>query len=611
MSNKPGTLAGKTCFVIMGFGRKTDFETGRLLDLDNVYHNLIKPAVESMGLKCLRADDIVHSGAIDTPMFDQLYNADIVIADISASRPNVFYQLGIRHALRPQTTVIIGEEKTRYPFDSDHSAIMRYAYSDEFDVDECERFKRVLIDTVNFGLKHPAGESPVYTFLQLTPPVARMQKMDISNPPEKLQEDYQLAESLSSIKEAGEAALKKREYQKAESLFTQALELSDDQYIRQQLVLATFKAEQPSKKEALFRARQILHQLDPLQSNDPVTLQLLGDIELGLYFAIGDSDRLLRSRQAYEKLYALAPGYSTGITLAYIIATHAEYKVDQVEKITDIAIANRLKFEVIELCKAKLQEILTLSRLNKSVAKKDKDNYASEKFAVLCVLAEGYFAVNDIPKYKTTLNDAALEGNLHMVDDSMLQIQRWEALSHQSIQFENLRVAVEDQVSSEISGRGVASNSSKERDYIFFSYSHKDEDWLNEFKKTLFPAFTDQDIIMWDDRKIKPGQEYRSEIALALDRSKAAVLLVSRDFLASDFINKNELPPLLKSAKNNGLAILWVALEETLYDSTEIEKYQSLNNPSKPLSKYKGDALTSELVKVCKKIKDQILGSDR
>jgi hypothetical protein len=79
-----------TCFVVMGFGIKTDYQTGRKLDLDKSYQNLIKPAVEAAGLKCIRADEIVHAGLIDVPMYEQLLNADIVIADVSTMNPNAF-----------------------------------------------------------------------------------------------------------------------------------------------------------------------------------------------------------------------------------------------------------------------------------------------------------------------------------------------------------------------------------------------------------------------------------------------------------------------------------------------------------------------------------------
>ena len=74
-----------TCFVVMGFGKKTDFETGRTLDLDKTYRNIIKPAVKAAGLECVRADEIVHSGLIDVPMYEQLLNADVVVVVCAAS----------------------------------------------------------------------------------------------------------------------------------------------------------------------------------------------------------------------------------------------------------------------------------------------------------------------------------------------------------------------------------------------------------------------------------------------------------------------------------------------------------------------------------------------
>ena len=74
----------KTCFVVQGFGKKTDFKTGRVLDLDASY-DVIKEAVKAAGLECIRADEIPHSGLIDKPMYEQILNADLVIADLSTS----------------------------------------------------------------------------------------------------------------------------------------------------------------------------------------------------------------------------------------------------------------------------------------------------------------------------------------------------------------------------------------------------------------------------------------------------------------------------------------------------------------------------------------------
>jgi hypothetical protein len=80
------------CFVVMGFGVKTDLATGRKLDLDKSYRLLIKPSVEAANLECIRADEIRHSGTIDVPMYRELLGADFAIADLSTANPNAIYE---------------------------------------------------------------------------------------------------------------------------------------------------------------------------------------------------------------------------------------------------------------------------------------------------------------------------------------------------------------------------------------------------------------------------------------------------------------------------------------------------------------------------------------
>src|SRR6516225_3850082 len=127
------TAESGTCFVVMGFGKKTDFETGRVLDLDQSYLALIKPAVEAARLKCIRADEIVHSGLIDVPMYEQLLNADVVVADVSTSNRNALYELGVRHSLLLYPTVIISEQMmiNSTTFDLSHIIIRSYRHLGE------------------------------------------------------------------------------------------------------------------------------------------------------------------------------------------------------------------------------------------------------------------------------------------------------------------------------------------------------------------------------------------------------------------------------------------------------------------------------------------------
>ncbi|PTL76439.1 TIR domain-containing protein [Vitiosangium sp. GDMCC 1.1324] len=140
------------------------------------------------------------------------------------------------------------------------------------------------------------------------------------------------------------------------------------------------------------------------------------------------------------------------------------------------------------------------------------------------------------------------------------------------------------------------------RDSVFISYSKKDEKWLERLETHLTPLVRSGVIKLWNDTHIQPGAEWRTEIEIALMRSKVAVLLVSADFLASDFIARHELPPLLSAAENEGLKILWVPISASLVESTELGRYQSVLNPRRPLNGLTSAQAETALVKVCTEI---------
>jgi hypothetical protein len=145
---------------------------------------------------------------------------------------------------------------------------------------------------------------------------------------------------------------------------------------------------------------------------------------------------------------------------------------------------------------------------------------------------------------------------------------------------------------------------SVKRDLVFISYSHKDGDWLQRLQTMLKPSIRNNSLSTWDDTHIRAGARWRAEIRSALNRAKVAILLVSPDFLASDFIEKNELPPLLDSARKRGTRILWIPLRASLYRETEIGQYQAVHNPDKPLNSLKQAKLDQALVEICRQIKD-------
>jgi hypothetical protein len=143
----------------------------------------------------------------------------------------------------------------------------------------------------------------------------------------------------------------------------------------------------------------------------------------------------------------------------------------------------------------------------------------------------------------------------------------------------------------------------QKRTKVFISYSRKDVDWLNRLRVHLKPLERAFKIDIWDDKKIDPGSKWKKEIEAALGTTKVAVLLISADFLASDFIATDELPKLLDAAEKEGAIILPVILSPSRFSKTEsLAQFQAVNDPSVPLIDMTKGQQEAVLVEVAEKI---------
>lgn len=352
------------CFVIMGFGKKTDLSTGKTLDLDKTYKNIIKPAVEKVGLQCVRADEIQDSGLIDKSMYALLMHADLVVADISTYNPNAIYELGIRHAVRPYSTIIIKEQEGTIPFDLDHTRIFHYAHlGDDIGVDEANRCKETLSDMIASIIKNKIVDSPLYDYIK-----------DIE-PPKLTQKEYQRIigdlshreENIFTISERAKHCMEDSDFIEASELWGKAESLvPNEAYFTQQHALAKYKSKNPTEISSLSDALRIIEKLDPDgETNDPETLGLTGAIYKRMWHATHDIEYLKRAIHYYGKGFQIRRDYYNGENYALCLNLAASIEIDPEEKTFYKISAKKARQVILEILEYLSEEKAAYESVNK------------------------------------------------------------------------------------------------------------------------------------------------------------------------------------------------------------------------------------------------------
>jgi hypothetical protein len=414
------------CFVVMGYGEKTDFATGRKLNLDKTYQNIIKPAVEQAGYKCVRADEILHSGVIDIPMYDMLLEADLVVADLSASNLNAMFELGVRHALRPRSTVVIAESKFTNPFDVNHIVIRRYTHLEtDIGFDEVMRMRKELGELLAAIGKNTRPDSPVYSSIQNLQAPTKKTSQGSTGKARKASANMAASiaearatdstESYAALWKDAMAAKDQGDWSKARAILLDIYQAQTksatgdaakipDTRIVQELALATYKAAEKAAEvggpevsvQGYSDAVALLEQLDPETTNDPETL--------GLWSAVHKRRSQLPTRSAAEQLadldaaisaaergFLIRQDYYTGGNLAFLLDLRASKSTGD-DRIADRTLAKRVRRKVLQITQSRLE---TLNKTLAEAVDEASETLKDEAFWVRATHAEALVGLEE------------------------------------------------------------------------------------------------------------------------------------------------------------------------------------------------------------------------
>ncbi len=366
------------CFVIMGFGKKSDPESGKTFDLNKTYKNIIRPSVIKAGYECVRADEIKDSGLIDKSMYALLMQAELVIADITTYNPNAIYELGIRHAVRPYSTIILKEKDGKIPFDLDHTRMFMYSHlGEDIGFDEAERCQKELVSLIDSVFKLKTIDSPLYQFINdIDPPkLPKKEYQSIIHELAKQEKHiFAIVEEAKESMDSGDFDSAAKYWERANTLVT------NESYFIQQRALCVYKSKIPSEQTALIDALKIIEELEPDgQTNDPETLGITGAIYKQLWQLNRDLVSLDRAIEYYGKCFKIRDDYYTGENYALCLDIKAKYEKDSDERIYALVSAKKARMKIIE----SLKDIINYEDFETRVDKK----------WILATLSHCYFSI--------------------------------------------------------------------------------------------------------------------------------------------------------------------------------------------------------------------------
>ncbi|HEM3635419.1 TPA: hypothetical protein U1C44_000871 [Streptococcus suis] len=294
-------MSNKTCFVVMGYGVKKIPGTLVKLNLDDVYFKFIKPVLSRNHFKSVystqayRGDEVPTSLAINKNFITSIFLADIVIADISTLNQNAIYELGLRHAMRPKSTIILCEELTisKYPFfDISMNPKLRYhrkkIVSDEnYRKSLQDKLEDILISCLESNTDYI--DSPVFDFnLYKIKPLVQLDK-----------NVHVAGVSIRTMIEKAENLKENMLFKEAENHYLQILNLSFDEDIFSQYLLCRYKKDL-SLENLLLTLSYVNENIDLATSTNENLLGIVAAINKQIFGLTKECKFLEQARRYYK-----------------------------------------------------------------------------------------------------------------------------------------------------------------------------------------------------------------------------------------------------------------------------------------------------------------------
>lgn len=295
-----------TCFVIMGFATKRIPNTNIEVNLDDTYNYLIKPVLIDTGLVAVncdernkysyRCDEIFTTQAINETFIKNIYMADIVIADITTLNQNAIYELGMRHAMRPKSTIILCDKKTLQNnsfFDLTFNPHIIYDSERQKEIDEINKITNILKNVIETCKASDESyvDSPVFSYgiynhiRNNTQPNSTLCSL-----------------SLRQLLNQGKALIENEQYEAAEKIYKQILQnyKYDDVEVYCSYILSMYKKE--LSEGNLNNAFEVLQKYINLETTTcENALGIAGAIHLRLFELTKQSNNLYSAIEYYRR----------------------------------------------------------------------------------------------------------------------------------------------------------------------------------------------------------------------------------------------------------------------------------------------------------------------